>query len=258
VITQNTLMTDAELTRYSRHLLLNEWSDAVQAKLAAAKVLVVGMGGLGCPAAQQLVCAGVGTLTIADDDSVDPTNLMRQNLHTNARIGMAKVHSARLTLLESNPNCIIIPMQVRLTGEALSQAVAANDIVLDCTDTFASRHAINRACTLHRKPLVSGAAMRFDGQWIMFDTSKSESPCYECLFPEEGLDEPIDRCGVMGVFAPLTAQIGSLQAAAAIKKITGVGQVGLGVLQLFNALNGSWQSIRVPRVATCKVCAQAR
>lgn len=248
-------MTHAELTRYSRHLLLNEWSDAAQAKLAAAKVLIVGMGGLGCPAAQQLAAAGVGTLTIADDDDVDATNLMRQNLHTSDRIGMAKVDSARMALLTLNPHCKVIPLHLRLSGAALKQAVSESDIVLDCTDSFSARHAINRACTLHRKPLVSGSATRFDGQWIVFDTGTPESPCYECLFPEAGHDEPADRCGVMGVFAPLTAQIGGLQAAAAIKKITGVGHVSLGQLHLHNALDSSWHSIRVPKVAGCAVCA---
>jgi molybdopterin-synthase adenylyltransferase len=247
-------MDNAALTRYSRHLLLNEWGIDTQAKLTAAKVLIIGMGGLGCPAAHSLAAAGVGQLTIVDDDVVDATNLQRQHLHTSARIGMAKVQSARIALSDINPLCTIVPVQQRLSSDALQIAVATHDIVLDCSDNFATRHAINRACVQARKPLVSGAAIRFDGQLIVFDVRQATSPCYQCVFPENGADDEADRCAVMGVFAPLTQQIGTLQAAAAIKLITGVGSVAVGQLQLSNALDGSVQRFAAIKSAHCAVC----
>jgi molybdopterin-synthase adenylyltransferase len=249
-------MDNATLTRYSRHLLLNEWGIEAQVKLTQAKVLIIGMGGLGCPAAHTLAAAGVGQLTVVDDDVVDATNLQRQYLHTTTRIGMAKVLSAQIALNDINPLCSVIPLQQRLGGEALRRAVAAHDIVLDCSDNFATRHAINRACVHARKPLVSGAAIRFDGQLIVFDVRQASSPCYHCVFPESGPDDDSDRCGVMGVFAPLTQQIGTLQAAAAIKLITSIGSVVLGQLQLFNALDSSTQLIQASHDAACSVCAK--
>ncbi len=250
-------MDNADLTRYSRHLLLGEWSAEAQDCLTAAKVLIIGMGGLGCPAAHTLAAAGVGQLTIVDDDVVDATNLQRQYLHTFERIGMAKVQSAQLALHAINPLCTVVPMQQRLMGDALLAAVTAHDIVLDCSDNFATRHAINRACVAARKPLVSGAAIRFDGQLMVFDARQAGSACYHCVFPENGADRDADRCGVMGVFAPLTQQIGTLQAAAAIKLITGVGTVALNQLQLFNALDGGVQFFTAKKIQACPVCLHA-
>jgi molybdopterin-synthase adenylyltransferase len=250
-------VNDQALTRYSRHLLLNEWGAAAQDTLSAAKVLIIGMGGLGCPAAHNLAAAGVGHLTIADGDVVDATNLQRQHLHTTARIGMAKVLSAQIALQGINPLCTVTPVPQRLAGQALQAAVAAHDVVLDCSDNFATRHAVNRACVAARKPLISGAAIRFDGQLLVLDSNDGNSACYHCVFPETGSEDDADRCAVMGVFAPLTQQIGTLQAAAAIKRITGVGRVPLGQLQLFNALDGSQHSIQVSKDKTCPVCSAA-
>ncbi len=251
-------MNDEALTRYSRHLLLNEWGVEAQDKLCAAKVLIIGMGGLGCPAAHALVAAGVGHLTIADGDVVDATNLQRQHLHSPERVGMSKVLSAQLALQTINPLCTINPIAQRLIGDALNQAVAAHDIVLDCSDNFATRHAVNRACVSARKPLLSGAAIRFDGQLIVFNAADptGKSACYQCLFPEAGLEDEADRCAVMGVFAPLTLQIGILQAAAAIKWLAAVGTVPVSSLTIINALNGTQHSIAVPKDPACAVCAK--
>ncbi len=247
-------MDDQALIRYSRHLLLNEWGEGAQEKLAAAKVLVVGMGGLGCPAAHTLASAGLGQLTIADGDVVDASNLQRQHLHTSTRIGMAKVLSAAIALHEINPLCVVTAIHQRLEGAALVDTVAAHDMVLDCSDNAATRYAINRACVAQKKPLISGSAIRFDGQLIVFDSRTETSPCYHCLFPEDAHVSEADRCAVMGVFAPLTQQIGNLQGAFAIQLITGVGTVVRGRLQLFDALNAVIQSISVAKNATCKVC----
>jgi molybdopterin-synthase adenylyltransferase len=247
-------VNDEALIRYSRHLLLNEWGIEAQERLSAAKVLIIGMGGLGCPAAHTLASAGLGQLTIVDDDVVDGTNLQRQQLHTKDRIGMAKVLSAQIALQEINPSCTVVAINQRLEGAALQEAVAAHDAVLDCSDNVATRYAINRACVAQKKPLVSGSAIRFDGQLIVFDTRQPTSPCYCCIFPEANASNETDRCAVMGVFAPLTQQIGTVQAAYAIQLMTGVGKVGVGRLQLFNALNGDAQTITVPKNMTCNVC----
>jgi adenylyltransferase/sulfurtransferase len=252
-------MNDDALTRYSRHILLNEWGVEAQDKLSAAKVLVIGMGGLGCPAAHTLAAAGVGHLTIADGDLVDATNLQRQHLHSAERIGMPKVLSAQLALQAINPLCTVNPIAQRLVGDALNQAVAAHDIVLDCSDNFATRHAVNRACVSARKPLFSGAAIRFDGQLIVFNAADptGKSACYHCLFPERAEEDEADRCAVMGVFAPLTLHIGNLQAAAAIKWLTGVGTVPVSSLTIFNALNSMQHTIAVPKDPECAVCAKS-
>jgi adenylyltransferase/sulfurtransferase len=249
-------MNDEALTRYSRHILLNEWGVEAQDKLTTATVLIVGMGGLGCPAAHALAAAGVGRLTIADGDVVDATNLQRQHLHTFDRIGMSKALSAQIALQAINPLCSVTPIAQKLLGDALNTAVAAHDIVLDCSDNFATRHAINRACVIARKPLFSGAAIRFDGQFIVFNAADpaGTSACYHCLFPEQGVEDEVDRCAVMGVFAPLTTQIGNLQAAAAIKWLTGVGTVPVSTLTIVNALNSTQHSIAVPRDRQCAVC----
>ncbi|SMB24002.1 Sulfur carrier protein ThiS adenylyltransferase [Sterolibacterium denitrificans] len=246
-------MNDAQLLRYSRHILLPQIDVAGQERLLAARVLVVGAGGLGSPAALYLASAGVGTLVLADSDTVDATNLQRQILHRESSLGEAKVESGRLRLHEINPECRVIPLNERLDEQRLLAEAALADVVLDCTDNFATRHAINRACVARRKPLVSGAAIRFDGQIAVFDARQPQAPCYHCLFPEAQDVEEV-RCAVMGVFAPLTGIIGSMQAAEALKLIIGCGTSLAGRLLLLDGLAMEWRSIAVPRDPQCGVC----
>lgn len=228
-------MTDEQLLRYSRHILLDVLGIEGQERFLAAHALIIGAGGLGSPASLYLASAGIGRITLVDDDTVDFTNLQRQILHTQARVGMAKAESGRQALTAVNPDIEIVPLQQRLAGAALDALVATADVVLDCTDNFATRHAINRACVHHRKPLVSGAAIRFDGQVSVYDLSRDDSPCYHCLFPE-GEDVEEVRCAVMGVFAPLTGIIGTTQAAEALKLVAGIGESLSGRLLLLDSL----------------------
>jgi molybdopterin/thiamine biosynthesis adenylyltransferase len=246
-------MTDEQLLRYSRHILLDALGIEGQERILTAHALIVGAGGLGSPAALYLAAAGVGRITLADDDDVDFTNLQRQVLHTQARVGMAKAESGRLALQAINPDVAVVPLQQRLSGEALDQLVATADVVLDCTDNFATRHAINRACVHHRKPLVSGAAIRFDGQVSVYDLRRDDSPCYHCLFPEGEEVEEV-RCAVMGVFAPLTGIIGTMQAAEALKLVAGIGESLTGRLLLLDTLEMEWRSVRFRKDAGCAVC----
>lgn len=246
-------MTDEQLLRYSRHILLDALGIEGQERILAGHALVIGAGGLGSPAALYLASAGVGKITLVDDDNVDFTNLQRQILHTQARVGMAKAESGRQALAAINPEIGIVPLQQRLSGEALDRLVASADIVLDCTDNFATRHAINRACVHHRKPLVSGAAIRFDGQISVYDLRRDDSPCYHCLFPE-GEDVEEVRCAVMGVFAPLTGIVGSMQATEALKLLAGIGESLTGRLLLLDALDMNWRSVRFKRDTDCAVC----
>ena len=246
-------MDDAALLRYSRHILLPQVGIEGQEKLLAARVLVLGAGGLGSPAALYLAAAGVGTLAIADGDTVDLTNLQRQIVHCTAAIGQPKVLSAQATLAGINPACRVVPLQEKLAGERLVAEVAAADVVLDCSDNFATRHAVNRACVRQRKPLVSGAAIRFDGQVAVFDARRAAAPCYHCLFPE-GEDVEEVRCAVMGVFAPLTGIIGATQAAEALKLLIGCGEPLAGRLLLLDGLAMEWRAIAVPRDPACPVC----
>ena len=246
-------MTDEQLLRYSRHILLDALGIEGQASILDTHALIVGAGGLGSPAALYLASAGVGKITLVDDDTVDFTNLQRQILHTQARVGMAKAESGHLALSAINPDIEIIPLQQRLSGEALDALVASADIVLDCTDNFATRHAINRACVHHRKPLVSGAAIRFDGQISVYDLRRDDSPCYHCLFPE-GEDVEEVRCAVMGVFAPLTGIIGTMQAAEALKLAASIGETLTGRLLLLDALTMEWRTVRFRKDNDCAVC----
>lgn len=250
-------LNDEELLRYSRHILLPEIGIEGQAKLRAARVLILGAGGLGSPAALYLASAGIGAITLVDDDTVDLTNLQRQILHTMQTVGEPKVASGKIALARLNPDVEVIGVHERVEGERLAELVAAVDLVLDCTDNFATRHALNRACVLHRKPLVSGAAIRFDGQVSVFDLRRDDSPCYNCLFPEEGETEEM-RCAVMGVFAPLTGIIGATEAAEALKLIAGVGESVCGRLLLLDALSMTWRSIRLHRDPACRVCGPLR
>jgi len=246
-------MTDEQLLRYSRHILLPQIGIEGQQRVVDARVLIVGAGGLGSPAAYYLASAGVGELVLADGDTVDLTNLQRQILHGTESIGQAKSESGRDTLGRINPECRVIPLQERLAGARLDQEVASADVVLDCSDNFATRHAINRACVKFSKPLVSGAAVRFDGQVAVFDSRRDDAPCYHCLFPE-GEDVEEVRCAVMGVFAPLTGIIGSVQAAEALKLVIGCGEALAGRLLLLDGLAMEWRQILVPKDPHCTVC----
>ncbi|WP_153116153.1 HesA/MoeB/ThiF family protein [Rhodocyclus tenuis] len=249
-------MRDDELLRYSRHLLLDEIGVEGQQRIRAARVLIVGAGGLGSPAALYLASAGVGQLTLADGDEVDLSNLQRQILHRAGSVGTAKALSGKAELATLNPDVVVAALTQRLQGEALTSAVAAADVILDCCDNFATRQAINRACVQLKKPLVSGAAIRFSGQLAVFDLRRNDVPCYECLFPEGDEVNP-PRCATTGVFAPLTGVIGALQAAEALRLIVGCGasaEPGFGRLLRYDALNLEWKSSRFARDPHCPVC----
>lgn len=245
-------MNDQQLLRYSRHILVDEIGVEGQEKLLAAHVLVVGAGGLGSPAALYLASAGVGTISIADGDTVELSNLQRQILHTEARIGESKTQSAQQALAITNPDCQVRPLP-RLEGAALMDAVANADVVLDCSDNFATRYALNRACVALKKPLVSGAAIKLTGQLFVVDPRVANAPCYSCLYPEEGADEEL-RCATTGILAPVTGIIGCMQAVEAIKLITGFGRPATGLLQRYDALSGTWHSSRVHPDSACSIC----
>ena len=249
-------MNDQQLLRYSRHILLDEIGIEGQERLLAARVLVIGAGGLGSPAALYLASAGVGRITLVDDDTVDLTNLQRQIAHTTPRIGQLKAESARCALQQINPDIEIVALAERADGERLSQLVQAAGVVLDCSDNFATRHAVNRACVRHKVPLVSGAVIRFDGQVSVFDARDGNAPCYCCLFPQDQQFEDA-ACSSMGVFAPLVGVVGAMQAAEALKLLMGIGNSLAGRLLLLDGLDMEWTSIRVARNAGCPVCAGA-
>jgi len=214
---------------------------------------VVGAGGLGCPAALYLAASGVGKLTIADADNVELTNLQRQILYRTDSVGAKKVDEARKTLAAVNPDVEIVPLARRVEGNDVERLVAAADVVLDCSDNFATRHALNRACVKQRRPLVSGAAIRFDGQLMVFDLRDKDAPCYACLFPEEGEVEEV-QCSTMGVLAPLTGTIGAMQALEAVKLLAGAGETPRGQLTLFDAKASELRSVRVKKDPGCAVC----
>jgi adenylyltransferase/sulfurtransferase len=214
---------------------------------------VIGAGGLGCPAALYLAAAGVGRLTLADGDKVDLTNLQRQILYRAEAVGAVKVEAARSALNAVNPEVEIVALHERVKD--FSALVSRADVVLDCSDNFATRHALNRACAARRKPLVSGAAIRFDAQLMVFDLRKKDAACYACLFPENLEVEEV-QCSVMGVFAPLTGVIGASQAMEAIKLLAGVGESLDGRLVMFDAKSADWRSVRVKKDPGCSVCAE--
>jgi molybdopterin/thiamine biosynthesis adenylyltransferase len=249
-------MDDRQRLRYSRHLLLNEFGEEAQERLLAARALVVGAGGLGSAALLYLASSGMGRITICDGDQVDLTNLQRQVVHRDASIGQPKAVSAAQTLRAINPEIDVVALDERAGPERLAALVRESDVVLDCSDNFATRHALNRACVAARKPLVSGAGIRFDGQVAVFDLRKPESSCYHCLFPEAPGEE--ERCATMGVFAPLVGVIGTMQAMEAIKLVAGIGLTLAGRLQLFDALGARWHEVRLSRDPHCAVCGVAR
>ena len=250
-------MNDEQLLRYSRHILLNDIGIEGQERIHAAHALVIGAGGLGSPAAMYLAAAGLGMITLVDDDTVDLTNLQRQILHGTASIDELKVESGRTTLARLNPEVTVRVVAERVASKQLAVLVADTDVVLDCSDNFATRHAVNRACVAALKPLVSGAAIRFDGQIASFDLRRDrdenrDAPCYACLFPEaDDIEET--NCATMGVFAPLTGIIGAMQAAEALKFLIGL-QTLSGRLLLLNARAMSWQSVALTRDPQCAVC----
>ncbi len=249
-------MDDRALLRYSRHILLEEFGIEAQERLLATRMLVVGAGGLGAAASMYLASAGVGRLVIADGDVVDLTNLQRQIVHAEDRVGLNKAESARQALRGINSDIDIVAIPERLTAR-LAELVKAADVVLDCSDNFSTRHAVNRACVRAGKPLVSGAAIRFDGQVTSFDLRLPNAPCYHCLFPDQA-GAPEERCAIMGVFAPLVGIIGTLQAAEAIKLATGVGAPLVGRLAMLDARSMRWEEVRFRRDPECAVCGPAR
>ena len=246
-------MDDEQLLRYSRHILLNEIGVEGQERLLAAHALIIGAGGLGSPVALYLGTAGVGQITIVDHDQVDLTNLQRQIAHNLARVGMDKAVSAQQAIAAINPEVQVNPIVARADAALLDKLVAQADVVLDCCDNFATRHAVNAACVKHAKPLVSGAGIRFDGQISVYDTRRTDAPCYACVFPPDATFEET-RCATMGVFAPLVGIIGAIQAAEALKLLSGAGQSLAGRLLMLDGRAMEWNEVRIPRNMACPVC----
>jgi molybdopterin/thiamine biosynthesis adenylyltransferase len=246
-------MNDDQLLRYSRHILLDEIGVEGQTTLLHSHALVIGAGGLGSPVALYLGTAGVGRITLVDDDVVDLTNLQRQIAHNLSRVGSPKAESARTTILAINPDVQVLPVSRRADAAWLDAAVQDADVVVDCSDNFGTRHAVNAACVRHARPLVSGAAIGFDGQISVYDSRQPDAPCYACIFPPDSTFEEA-RCATMGVFAPLVGIIGTMQAAEALKLLAGVGQSLAGRLQMLDARAMEWTEIRMARQPGCPVC----
>jgi molybdopterin/thiamine biosynthesis adenylyltransferase len=247
------LLDDAQLLRYSRHILLNELGVEGQEALLASHALIIGAGGLGSPVALYLGSAGVGRITVVDHDVVDETNLQRQIAHNLARVGHPKAESIVEAIAAINPDVRVTPIVQRADAALLSELIAQADVVLDCTDNFATRHAINRACVKHRKPLVSGAAIRMDGQLSVFDARTPGNPCYACVFPESA-DLEETRCATMGVFPPLVGIVGTMQAAEALKLLTGLGSRLTGKLLMLDGRDLAFNEISLPQNPQCAVC----
>lgn len=246
-------MNDEQLLRYSRQIMLPQWDIAGQEKLLASRVLIVGLGGLGCPVAMYLAAAGVGQLVLADFDDVDVSNLQRQIAHGAADIGRAKSVSAQESLSLINDGVDVVALTDRLDDAQLLEQISLADVVVDCSDNFSTRHAINRASVATATPLVSGAAIRFEGQVSVFDPRQTEAPCYRCLYAEES-DENL-TCSESGVIAPLVGIIGSMQALETLKLLAQVGQTLSGKLLMFDGLTSDWRSLTLPRDPACPVCA---
>lgn len=247
-------MNDDQLLRYSRHILLDEVGIEGQERALAAHALIIGAGGLGCPAALYLAAAGVGQITVVDHDTVDLTNLQRQIAHTTERVGQPKVRSLATALAAVNPQVQVTALAQRADEALLEQAVPAADVVLDCSDNYRTRQAVNAACVRHGVPLVAGAVIRFDAQITVVDPRAAGAPCYACLFPPEASFEEV-QCSTMGVFAPLVGVVGAMQAAEALKLITGAGPSLAGRLLLLDGRTMEWSSLRTARDPGCSVCA---
>lgn len=248
-------MDDDALLRHSRHILLEEYGIDGQARVDAGHALVIGAGGLGSPVCLYLAAAGVGHITLVDDDEVDLTNLQRQIAHTTARVGQAKVASAAEAMHAINPGIRITTRALRADAASLDMWVAAADVVVDCSDNFATRHAVNRACVAHAKPLVAGAAIRFDGQLSVYDTRDEASPCYACVFPADA-DFEETRCAVLGAFGPVVGTIGTLQASEALKLLAGISPSMAGRLLMFDGRATRFDSLQLARDPDCAVCRQ--
>jgi len=247
-------MQDQQLQRYARHILLDEVGIEGQQRVLDGHALIVGAGGLGSPAALYLAASGVGRITLVDDDTVDLTNLQRQVMHTTARIGQPKVDSGRDALLQINPDIEIVALRERAGPARLAELVASATVVLDCSDNFATRHAVNRACVDAGVPLVAGAVIRFDGQLSVYDVRDPASPCYACLFPpDSGFEDA--ACSTLGVFAPLVGVIGAAQAAEALKLLAGIRPSLAGRLQMLDGRYMEWSEVKVARNPVCPVCA---
>jgi molybdopterin/thiamine biosynthesis adenylyltransferase len=246
-------MEDSELLRYSRHILLEEFGIEGQARVHAAHALIIGAGGLGSPVALYLAAAGVGRITIVDHDELDLTNLQRQIAHTTARVGMPKADSAAEAMRAINPEITIDAIRRRADDALLARQAALADVVIDCSDNFRTRHAVNRACVARAKPLVAGAAIRFDGQLSVYDTRDAASPCYACIFPPDAEFEET-RCAVLGVFAPVVGAIGVLEAHEALKLLAGIGPSLAGRLLMFDGRRSAFDTLRVARDPACPVC----
>jgi molybdopterin/thiamine biosynthesis adenylyltransferase len=250
-------LTDDQLLRYSRHILLDEWGIEGQQRVLQAHALVIGAGGLGSPAALYLAASGVARLTLVDHDQVDLTNLQRQIAHSMARIGQPKVQSAKEAIAAINPEVQVQAVQARADAVLLDTLVAQAQVVLDCSDNFATRHAINAACVRHKVPLVSGAAIRLDGQVTVYDPRDPQSPCYACLFPPDAAFEET-QCALLGVLAPLVGIVGAMQAAEALKLLARVGRPLTGRLLLLDARSMGWEQIQLARNPDCPVCGHGR
>jgi molybdopterin/thiamine biosynthesis adenylyltransferase len=249
-------VNDDQLLRYSRHILLDEVGIEGQQQLIDSHVLIVGAGGLGSPVALYLAASGVGHITIADHDMVDLTNLQRQIAHSTDRVGEAKVTSAAQAMLSLNPCVRVTPLAHRLDSAELDHLVPTVTVVVDCCDNFQTRQAVNAACVNHLVPLVSGAAIRFDGQLGVYDARDAQSPCYACLFPPDTAPEEV-RCATMGVLAPLVGVIGTMQAMETVKLITGIGSRLVGRLQMLDGRSMAWSDMRVKRNPSCSVCGKS-
>lgn len=250
-------MNDNQLLRYSRHILLPQINYEGQEALVNSHALIIGAGGLGSPVALYLAASGVGTLTICDFDVVDLTNLQRQIIHTTASVGTNKALSAQQALFEINPSVQVNTVCVRSTEEEFSKLISQADVVIDCSDNFATRYLLNKLCVQLKKPLVSGAAIGFEGQVTVYDMRSETSPCYHCLFPDQsettGEDNAM-RCATHGVFSPLVGMIGTTQAAEALKLLMGIGDSLQGRLLLLDVLAMEWRTIKLRKDAACAVC----
>lgn len=249
-------MNDDQLLRYSRHILLDDVGIEGQQRLVDSHVLVVGAGGLGSPVAMYLAASGLGHITIADHDVVDLTNLQRQIAHTTARVGHPKVESASQAMLALNPEVRVTALAHKLDAAQLDACVPTVQVVVDCCDNFATRQAVNAACVKHKVPLVSGAAIRMDGQLAVYDARDDTSPCYACIFPPNEAPEEV-RCATMGVLAPLVGVIGTMQAMETVKLLAGIGSRLTGRLQMLDGRGMAWSEVRLKRNASCPVCGQA-